>query len=119
MGTSSRQYSGQEHPQDTEKHNLLQDYPEDVRSTDALQFGYKESMESMGISESKEVELSLAHRTDLWQGTRMRSLRQVWTWVLHSSVLANCGLHVYPLRMQKVLPFKNMGACTGGLATAA
>lgn len=56
---------------------MLEDYPENVLSTDALQYGYKESMESMGISESKEVELSLAHRTDLWEGTCMRSLQQV------------------------------------------
>ncbi|BDA40350.1 probable mediator of RNA polymerase II transcription subunit 12 at N-terminal half [Coccomyxa sp. Obi] len=45
-----------------------------------LQHGFKESFEAaLGISEAKEVDLSLVHRRELWEGPRGESLFQgVW-----------------------------------------
>lgn len=56
----------------------LQDAEVHVLSAEALQNGYKESFEALlGISEAKEVELSLAHRRELWEGTHGGNLQQV------------------------------------------
>ena len=56
----------------------LQDAEVHVLSAEAVQTGYKESFEaSLGISEAKEVELSLAHRRELWEGTHGGNLQQV------------------------------------------
>ncbi|KAK9916244.1 hypothetical protein WJX75_000426 [Coccomyxa subellipsoidea] len=51
-----------------------------VLSAEAVQNGYKESFEaSLGISEAKEVDLSLAHRRELWEGTHGGNLQQrIW-----------------------------------------
>ena len=89
MGTPSHEDTGQNHNLEIEMDG--KSHPENVLSSDALQYGYKESMEGMGISESKEVELSLAHRTDLWKGTCMRTFQQVWMcggnlWALHLNI---------------------------------
>ena len=58
---------------------------EHVLSAAALQHGYKESHEAeLGISEAKEVELSLAHRRELWEGTRgaaLQEVRLIWRYV--------------------------------------
>ena len=89
MGTPSHEDTGQNNTLETEMDG--QNDHEYALSSEALQFGYKESMEGMGISESKEVELSLAHRTDLWEGTCMRSRQQVWTFP--------GGLHMRTLRV--------------------
>jgi hypothetical protein len=42
-----------------------------------VQYGYKESFADAGITEAKELELSLAHRADLWSSARLQALRQV------------------------------------------
>ncbi len=54
-----------------------QDAQEHVLSEQSLQHGYKDSLEALGISEAKEVELSLAHRADLWEGPRLVALQKV------------------------------------------
>lgn len=48
-----------------------------VLSAAAVQHGFKEDYEALGISESKEVELALAHRRELWEGSRWDSFHQV------------------------------------------
>jgi hypothetical protein len=55
----------------------MQVAPENVINAQNLQLGYKETWERFGISESKEVELSLVHRRDLWEEPHVSGLRQV------------------------------------------
>jgi hypothetical protein len=54
-----------------------QDCPEVRLTAQTVQYGYKESFADAGITEAKELELSLAHRADLWSSARLQALRQV------------------------------------------
>lgn len=45
-------------------------------SAQSLQHGYIDSLEAMGLTAAKEAELSLAHRTDLWEGPRLAALHK-------------------------------------------
>ena len=56
-----------------------QDCPEVTLTAQAVQYGYKESYAEAGITEAKELELSLGHRADLWSAERLQALRQVLT----------------------------------------
>lgn len=56
----------------------MQDAEVHVLNAATLQHGYKESFEAaLGINEAKEVDLSLVHRRELWEGPRGESLFQV------------------------------------------
>ena len=56
-----------------------QDCPEVTLTAQTVQYGYKESYAEAGITEAKELELSLGHRADLWSAERLQALRQVLT----------------------------------------
>ena len=56
----------------------MQDAEVHALSAATLQHGYNESFEAvLGISEAKEVDLSLVHRRELWDGPSGESLFQV------------------------------------------
>ncbi|CAL8467360.1 g6897 [Coccomyxa elongata] len=61
-------------------YRIIDDAEVHVLNAATLQHGYKESFEAaLGISEAKEVDLSLVHRRELWEGKRGESLFEgVW-----------------------------------------
>lgn len=42
-----------------------------------VQHGYRESYEEFGITDAKEVDLSLVHRREIWEGQPGVALHQV------------------------------------------